>query len=200
MKKSKAGAKVIGDVMSMLFMGFAAICVLILALINEVAKKADNISPPPQGTLMVEAFWPDNMPVDVDLWVMISKDNIPVGYSNKGSEYLNLLRDDLGHAGDITNRNMEITYSRGLPDGEYIINIHLYSNHPGVREIPVSVVVSMKFDGNDSMQQLIKSDTILTKLGEEKTMARFTMKDGRLVPGSVNKFPIEIRSKKRVSN
>lgn len=194
MKKSNAGARVIGDVMSMLFMGFAAITILALALINEVAKKSDDVSPPPQGNLMVEMFWPDDMPVDVDLWVMTTADNVPVGYSNKGAEFFNLLRDDLGIAGDATNRNMEVTYSRGLPDGEYIINTHLYSNLQGIPEVPVKAVVSMRFGNNDSMQQLITGSAKLHKVGEEKTLARFRVKDGRLVTDSVNTFPIEIRA------
>lgn len=195
MKKSKAGARVIGDVMSMLFMGFAAICVLILALINEVAKKADDLSPPPQGTLMVEMFWDDKLNTDVDLWVKTTADNIAVGYSNKGAEYLNLLRDDLGAVNDVTGRNMEVTYSRGLPDGEYIITAHLYGNMEKAEKIPVSVVVSMKYGTNESMQQLIKANVVLTKVGQEKTLTRFKILKGRLVPGSVNNFPIEIRAK-----
>ena len=196
MRKSKAGSRVVGDVMSMLFMGFAAICVILLALINEVAKKEVDKSPPPQGQLMVELFWDDNIHVDVDLWVMTTADNVPVGYSNKGSEYLNLLRDDVGSTADVTNKNMEITYSRGLPDGEYVINAHLFANVQGILPVEIMMVASMRPDSNyGTMDQFVQVKTQLLTNGQEKTLARFKILDGKLVPGSINNFPMEIRAR-----
>jgi len=196
MRKSKAGGRVVGDVMSMLFMGFAAICVILLALINEVAKKEVDKSPPPQGQLMVELFWDDNIHVDVDLWVMTTADNVPVGYSNKGSEYLNLLRDDVGSTADVTNKNMEITYSRGLPDGEYVINAHLFANVQGILPVEIMMVASMRPDSNyGTMDQFVQVKTQLLTNGQEKTLARFKILDGKLVPGSINNFPMEIRAR-----
>ena len=52
----------------------------------------------------------------------------PVGYSNKGGVIFNLLRDDLGKRADATGMNYEVSYSRGIPAGEYTVNVHLYRN------------------------------------------------------------------------
>jgi hypothetical protein len=38
----------------------------------------------------------------------------------------NLLRDDLGKAQDLTDNNYEVACSRGLPPGEYVVNVHMY--------------------------------------------------------------------------
>ena len=47
-------------------------------------------------------------------------DDIPVGYSNKGGLFFNLLRDDLGKYKDNSPINYEVSYSRGISEG----NIH----------------------------------------------------------------------------
>ncbi len=195
MRKSNAGNRVLGDVMSMLFMGTAAICVLMLALINETAKKSNDDNPPPQGQLMVELFWPDELNTDVDLWVMTTADGIPVGYSNKGASYLNLLRDDLGLTADVTKKNMEILYSRGLPDGEYVINAQLYANLQGTLPVPIMMVASTRNEKDGKSHQIIQVKTELKMNGQELTLARFMIKDGALVPNSVNHFPMPLRSK-----
>jgi hypothetical protein len=46
--------------------------------------------------------------------------------SNQGGQTFNLLRDDLGGEGDASKENYEITYSRSIPQGEYIVNVHMY--------------------------------------------------------------------------
>ena len=61
----------------------------------------------------------------VDLWVK-APDDIPVGYSNRGGLFFNLLRDDLGVYKDPTPINYEVAYSRGINPGEHIVNLHLY--------------------------------------------------------------------------
>ena len=55
------------------------------------------------------------MPYDADLWVK-APDSHQVGFWNLGNESLNPLRDDLGHVGEATKENYEITYSRSIPE------------------------------------------------------------------------------------
>ena len=64
------------------------------------------------------------MPYDVDLWVK-APDSHPVGFWNLGNESLNPLRDDCLHVGDATKENYKITYSRGIPEDEFIIIVRL---------------------------------------------------------------------------
>ncbi len=77
--------------------------------------------------MVVEIHWPNDLPVDVDLWVQAPRD-VPVGFWNQGSRFFNLLRDDLGLEGDATGRNYEVSYSRGIPAGEYTVNVHMYGD------------------------------------------------------------------------
>ena len=69
---------------------------------------------------------------------------LPVGFWNQSGLTFNLLRDDLGVEGDATDRNYEMSYSRGIPSGEYVVNVHMYGHVPRGVRVPVRVVVSIK--------------------------------------------------------
>lgn len=170
------------DLMMMLFLAMGAVLYMILPLIN-IPEKEVNVSPPPQGSVIVEAYWPDEINTDVDLWVLAPGD-IPVGYSNKGGVVFNLLRDDLGYHADVSGRNMEIAYTRGLVDGEYVVNLHLFSLKDGTLPIPVKVVVAMKATDDAPYTQLFAVNGELIFSGQEKTMARFRIEDGQYVENS----------------
>lgn len=141
----------------------------------------------PAGNIMVEIRWPDKMDVDVDLWVQSPEDIRPVGYSNRGGKIFNLLRDDRGNVEDPTELNYEVAYGRGLPVGEYTVNIHLYSNRHDVAEIPVTVVLSIQKEGDTQMHPVITRRAYLRVNGDEVTVMRFvTEKDGYVDPKSIN--------------
>ena len=156
----------------------------------EIAAK--SVDPP--GNVIVEVRWPDELDSDVDLWVEAPGD-IPVGYSNKGGAIFNLLRDDLGHKRDATEVNYEVSYSRGIPPGEYTVNLHLYRNAGGILPIPVTVVTSVKQETNQRPRQLLSSKIELDREGEEVTVYRFQLTErGTLVPGSVHSLQRELRA------
>lgn len=183
------------DAMMAIGIVMMVVMALIFPFINPTGKNNEEESKP-QGNLMVELFWEDGVNVDVDLWVK-GPDNIPVGYSNKGGPLFNLLRDDLGVAEDLSGKNMEITYSRGFPDGEYIINAHLFNIKDGTLPVTIYIVVSLRVDvtANDTVatRQLFRVDTVLTKESEEKTLARFFVQDGEYLPETFNNLQEEIR-------
>jgi hypothetical protein len=144
--------------------------------------------------VIIEARWPDDLDTDVDLWVEAPGD-MPVGYSNKGGLIFNLLRDDLGHRADATEMNYEVSYSRGIPPGEYTVNLHLYRNAAQVSPIPVTVVASVKKTAQESARQLLATHLDLTREGQERTVFRFRIDDkGNLVPGSVTSLQRPIRN------
>lgn len=180
------------DLMMVLFLAMGAVLYLVLPLIN-IPEEDVNVAPPPQGNLMVEMYWPDEMDTDVDLWVQAPHD-VPVGYSNKGGIVANLLRDDLGQLADVSKRNMEITYTRGIPDGEYIVNAHLFGLKTGKLPVPVRIVIASKADDDAPYTQLFAVTGDLIFAGQEKTMARFKMKEGRLVGGSFSTVSKRIRA------
>src|SRR4029450_10043412 len=80
------------DTALLLLGGFVLMTVLMLTVINPPAKSAETAGEPSPGNVIVEAKWAENIDADVDLWVRAPSDK-PVGYSNKGGRYFNLLRD-----------------------------------------------------------------------------------------------------------
>ena len=187
------GDTVFRDVIMLALAGFVAMVILLLPHLNPPGETAEETTQPP-GNVIVEVRWPDELDSDVDLWVEAPGD-IPVGYSNKGGAIFNLLRDDLGKRADATGLNYEISYSRGIPAGEYTVNIHLYRNASNVFPIPVTVVASVKRSPKDSARQLLASKVELVREGEEVTAYRFRLsEDGSLVPGSVQSLQRNLRA------
>ncbi len=182
------------DVIFLALAGFVAIVLLLLPHLNPPAK-AEEEAPSP-GNVIVEIRWPDEINADVDLWVQAPGD-VPVGYSNKGGTVFNLLRDDLGLHADFSQMNYEISYSRGIPEGEYTVNLHLYRNLSGKLPINVSVVVSIKPSPEQAAKQVLATKLSLRIEGEEITAFRFSLDDkARIVSGSVHDLPKPLRSKK----
>ena len=180
------------DVIFLALAGFVAVVLLLLPHLHP-PKEAEAATRSP-GNVIVEIRWPDEIDADVDLWVQAPGDT-PVGYSNKGATFFNLLRDDLGQRGDTTDLNYEISYSRGVPAGEYTVNVHLYRNTGGYVSIPVTIAVSVKAETNDSARRLLATELRLENEGEEITALRFALdRAGKLVRDSVHDLPKPLRS------
>jgi hypothetical protein len=187
------GGTVFRDVIMLALAGFVAMVILLLPHLNPPGRTADASAEPP-GNVIVEVRWPEELDSDIDLWVEAPGD-VPVGYSNKGGAIFNLLRDDLGHKRDATEINYEVSYSRGIPPGEYTVNVHLYRNGAGILPIPVTVVTSVKKAASESSRQLLASKVELAREGAEVTVYRFRLSDsGDLVPGSVHSLQRDLRA------
>jgi len=183
------------DVIMLALAGFVTLVMLLLPHVNPKAIAEDSAKSP--GNMTIELRWPDDINADVDLWVKAPGDK-PVGYSNKGGQIFNLLRDDLGDTADLTGLNYEFSYSRGVPEGEYAVNVHLYRNAAGVYPIPATIVVSLKRPGQKSAKQILVSNHDLLAQGEEATIFRFSIDDkAKLVAGSVHNLPKKLRNKKK---
>jgi len=181
------------DVITLLLFGFVTVAVILLPHLNPPTKAEETMTPP--GNLVVEVRWPDEADVDVDLWVRAPGDR-SVGYSNKSGETFDLLRDDLGNRNDATGMNYEVAFSRGLPAGEYAVNLHLYRDNQRLRPITAIVVISLRAPDGGETVQLLSETVELRRLGEELTVTRFTVgDDGRIVPGSYNDLPIALRAR-----
>ena len=171
------------DVVLLALIGFVAMVIMLLPHITQAKKQSDRHKAP--GNVIVEMHWPSNQTVDVDLWVK-APNEYPVGYWNMGGQTFNLLRDDLGSEGDATDENYEITYSRGIVRGEYIVNVHMYGPlNPDVTVV-VTIVVSVRKKYDDA-RQILKTVVKLDRHNQEETAYRFKLTaEGDLVPGSVN--------------
>lgn len=183
------------DVITLALCGFVAVVVLLLPHIRPEARQAaqaDGVTSP--GNVMVEVRWPDELDADVDLWVRAPGD-VPVGYSNKSGVIFNLLRDDLGRNADPTRLNYEVSYSRGIPPGEYAVNLHLYRNKSMVSPIPVTVVTSVKKPDGETSRQIVATTVDMDREGQEVTAYRFKLSEaGDLEAGSVHSLPVQLRT------
>ena len=189
------GSTVFRDVIMLALVGFVALVIIMLPHIQPPGAETTGeiISP---GNVIVEVRWPDEVDADVDLWVQAPGD-LPVGYSNKGGAVFNLLRDDLGKRADVTGLNHETSYSRGIPPGEYTVNLHLYRNPSQLYPVQATVVTSVKRDTAERAEQLLASEVLLLSDGEETTVYRFRLTEaGDLVPGSVHSLFKELRSRR----
>ena len=181
------------DLILLMLTGFVTVAVLMLAHVKPKAQAAVTKDSEPPGNVMVEANWPPDQDADVDLWVQAPGD-VPVGYSNKGGAVFNLLRDDLGELADATRMNYEVSYARGMPAGEYTVNVHLYRNTSQATRVPVTVVASVKKSAHESSRQILTSTVELKREGQELTVFRFRLDAaGDLVAGSVSTLQRPLR-------
>lgn len=169
---------------------YTALVVLMVWHLNPPTEGQDDAKP--AGNVIVEARWPDALDVDVDLWVRAPGDK-SVGYANSRGIVFDLLRDDLGFERDGAGLNYEFAFSRGAPDGEYVITVNLYSNRVLADAVPVVVHITASPAANTARVTLASRSIVLTHAGHDVTVARFTLADGRLVAGSVHDTPVRIR-------
>ena len=177
--------------------GFILMTVLMLSVVNPPAQSAQTAGEQAPGNVIIEAQWADSLDADVDLWVQAPGDK-PVGYSNKSGTVFNLLRDDLGMAQDVTNLNYEVAYSRGMPAGEYVANVHMYRGVNVVYPVTVKVVARVKPKPDDEAQELATATVQLRHENDQVTAFRFQLDShGRLVAGSLNSVYKELRTAAR---
>jgi hypothetical protein len=183
------------DVILLALMGFMFVTVLLLPHINPKAKDSEGSTEPP-GNVIVELRWDDKLRTDVDLWVQAPGD-VPVGYSNKSGLIFNLLRDDLGAQADPTEVNFETSFSRGIPPGEYAVNVHLFRNLENTYPITARVVIRVKTDNEAGARPIAATTVRMDREGQEVTAFRFRLSEkGELVPNSLNSVFKPLRSAK----
>ena len=188
-----SSSTVFRDVILLALTGFMSMVVLLLPFVNPPTEEEDSSYPP--GNVIVELFWDNDRDVDIDLWVKAPED-IPVGYSNKGGLFFNLLRDDLGKYKDNTPINYEVSYSRGINEGRYIANLHLYREDK-VPFIPIDaeMVISVVDPYTNKRKQILKSKKKLEIIGEEITIFQFNLNNkGELDSNSLNNNYVKLRS------
>lgn len=170
MNREGGGGIVFRDVMMLTLLLFVLLVYLVISWINKPTQEEAIDAP---GNIIVEISWPPSLDVDVDLWVKAPGD-LPVGYSRLNGFVFNLLRDDLGNIGDPLELNYENAYSRGVPEGDYIVNLHLYRLRDKVDNVPINVVVSKKMK-NSKIMRLYTKKVELSQEGQEINVFHFNM-------------------------
>ena len=181
------------DVILLALTGFISMVILLIPFVNPPTEEESSSTPP--GNVIVELFWDDKRDVDIDLWVK-APDDIPVGYSNKGGLFFNLLRDDLGIYKDNSPVNYEVSYSRGISDGVYIANVHLYREDKAPFEpIVAELLVSVVDPDSNKRRQILRTSKKLEEIGMEITVFQFELdKKGKLNKNSINNKYVMLRS------
>ena len=180
--EEESSGTIFRDVIMLALIGFVAMVVMLLPHLRKSEVEAQDHKAP--GNVIVELHWPNELAVDVDLWVM-GPNSTPVGFWNLGNRVFNLLRDDLGIEGDATNLNYEVAYSRGIHAGEYIVNVHMYGPVPPGVIVPATIVVSVRRE-LEQTQQILKTKVDLKRRNQEETAFRFRLTGkGELVQDSV---------------
>jgi hypothetical protein len=181
------------DLLFTMMVAYMAMAAMALIVTSKIAK-VESVSP---GNILIELFWDKNKNADVDLWVKAPGER-PVGYSNKSGVVFNLLRDDLGTSSDPESRNQELVVGRGLHQGEYIVNVHMYHARDSGS---VDAIVKISIDRSSTQGPNLGPSVIalekvtFTRNGEELTVVRFTLdREGYLVRNSINKVFRELRN------
>lgn len=162
------------DLLFNFLIGLLAVIVILALKVNPPATP--DIAQP--GNIVVSAAWPEGSN-DVDLWVQHAGD-IAVGYSNKSGKVWSLLRDDLGNVNDSTPMNYESSFSRGIPDGEYAVNVKCFTCFG---KFPVPVAVEVRLATGELIWRGVV-DLVANK--QERTAVRWRMADGLVVKDSAS--------------
>ena len=181
------------DVILLALTGFISMVILLIPFVNPPTEEEASSTPP--GNVIVELFWDNERDVDIDLWVK-APDDIPVGYSNKGGIFFNLLRDDLGIYKDNSPVNYEVSYSRGISRGVYIANVHLYREDTApFKPITAELLISVVDPDSNKRKQILKTSKKIEEVGKEITVFQFELdKKGKLNKNSINNEYVMLRS------
>lgn len=172
-RKAAAMVVVVDFLLAVLLMQQA---VLSLTTINK-SKTPPRIET--LGIYVVRVTWPEGLDDDVDLYVQDPEGNT-VFYASNQSGLMHLERDDLGDANDqglggVVNQERVII--RGTLEGEYTVNVHMYSkNSPDA--VPVKVEL-YRLRGDDKV--VLDEEIILRFQGDEQTAFRFSLNKAQQV-------------------
>lgn len=166
------------DLLFNVLLGFVVLFVIALLMINPITKKNDI---PTKAEFMIIVEWPWDINADVDTWVRGPGDETSIGFRRRENQLLHLDRDDLGNPSDtmkvngeiIVNKiNREVVTVRGIAQGDYFINLHLYSN-AAKANVPVTITVA---DINPYIEHYIKI-VDLKEHGQIEMLPAFTIND-----------------------
>ena len=181
-------ARVILDLFLCALLGFACLFALAFTLISETqVLEKTNVKTSAEFLIMVT--WDKESPADVDVWVRDPMDNV-VCFKNRQNGLMHLDRDDTGKKSDtvifggsevVVKENREVVSIRGIIPGEYIVNLHLYSDY---NTAPVDVEV--RLDKINPFATEMKKNVTLKSRGDEVTAFRFNVDDDGSVFGINN--------------
>jgi hypothetical protein len=173
---------------------FVVLFQLSLVVANEDAAKAKQEHLKSASLYLIKMSWPGESDDDVDLYVSDPAHHL-VFFKTRQAGLLSLDRDDTGRGSNTvilpdgrkvnSAWNEERVTIRGIIEGEYVVNIHMYRKSSSA---PTKVEVSLhKTDTSDDIMVHQKVVTLSAER-EEETAFRFTLtKDGNVI--DINELP-----------
>lgn len=181
------------------------IFVLSSLLINPVTKKQDE-GIKKNAQMLIQVSWSPAVDCDVDIWVRDPANNV-VFFNQRDRGLMHIERDDLGFANDILSMakefvtgqkvqnkdNEEVWVLRGLIQGEFNFNVHLYACRMGARPLqlnePITLPVRVKVIKINPDYNTIHEETVtFQRVWQEITALNFTLDEqGNVI--STNKTP-----------
>jgi hypothetical protein len=179
------------DVCINLVLVFAVLLRLSMVMANAEQQKNHQTT---HAAFLVKINWPSESKDDVDLYVSDPLNQI-VYFRQKQIGLMSLDRDDTGREQNMVTLpdgrvvqsqfNEEQVNIRGIVEGEYVVNVHLYRKSD---DHPTKVDVALFKSGAGGDMEIHKQIVTLTNEREEETAFRFTLtRDGGVV--DVNRLP-----------
>lgn len=181
MSKEKYGAGIAMTDLATNLLG-VFICLFMLAFLmmsKKIEEKNNKVES--KAEFLITITWNKDSNNDVDTYVEDPLGNL-VFFRAREKGLMHLDRDDIGTTNDaitlgdgktVTVReNREIVTIRGIIPGEYVVNVHMYSDRDKAEKTPVTAKL-------EKINPLLKTITIkeveLGKTGDEKTCFRFSL-------------------------
>tara|TARA_B100000945_G_C20375823_1_gene594511 strand:+ start:252 stop:1001 length:750 start_codon:yes stop_codon:yes gene_type:complete len=172
------------DILFNILVGFAFLFIVAFLLIKPEAKREDFDR---KAEFIIIMEWDSERQDDIDLYVEDPSKTV-VHFRNARANFMHLDKDDLGKRNDtimvngvekIVKINREVVTIRGVVPGEYLVNVHYYSDYSEHGNLargqmpPLEVKVTVhKVNPYSEVWQGTKP---FTKKGQEETFIRFTM-------------------------
>ena len=173
---------------------FVVLFQLSLVVANDDAAKAKQEHLKSASLYLIKMSWPGYSDDDADLYVCDPAHHL-IFFKTMQSGLMSLDRDDTGRGNNtvtlpdgrkvISAWNEERVTIRGIIEGEYIVNVHMYRKSSNT---PTKVEVSLY--KTDSSEDIMVHQKVVTLSAErqEGTAFRFTLtKDGNVV--DINELP-----------
>lgn len=176
------------DLLWALLASFMLVTALLITQIQVMRREAKTEDEKAPGNISVYIFWPDGIDLDIDTHLADPAGD-HVYFGKLSGRVWNLLRDDLGMLGDNAARNFENAYTRGIPAGDYIINVHAYRGQASMYPVTIEAEVRIAADPGKGKgaQKVVTQKVTLYRTGEEATLVRFAIDANMaLVPGSLS--------------
>lgn len=169
-----------------LLSALVAIFVVLFALVVSQQNQQSQGNVDEKAEFIIQMSWPDDSLSDVDLWAANPSGDI-VYFRHKDLGLMTLNRDNLGNSKnkiigangeEITDRSRnEMISIRGHSPGTYTCNVVLWGLRGRDTEVPVKVQI---FKLNP-YQIVAEKEVLLTKEGQEITIAEFTVDEANNV-------------------